>query len=93
VFTTWADEDYMESYFGINAVDSANSGLSTFDADEGFKDVGLNVTATYQPWQHWGVMGLLSYKRLLGDAEDSPVVDEQGDENQYAAGALVFYKF
>lgn len=93
VFTTWADEDYMESYFGINTVDSANSGLSTFEADEGFKDVGLNLTVTYKPWQHWGFMGLASYKRLLNDAEDSPVVDDQGDENQLSAGVLVFYKF
>lgn len=93
IFTTWADEDYMESYFGINAANSAASGLNTFDADEGFKDVDLNVTATHQPWQHWGFMGLLSYKRLLNDAEDSPVVDDRGDKNQFAGGALVFYRF
>lgn len=93
VFTTWADDDYMESYFGINSANSAKSGLSTFDADEGFKDVGLNFTATYQPWQHWGFMGLASYKRLLNDAEDSPVVDDQGSANQLTAGVLVFYKF
>lgn len=93
VFTTWADEDYMESYFGINTANSVNSGLSTFDADEGFKDAGLNASVTYQPWQHWGFMGLASYKRMLGDAEDSPVVDDQGDENQFTAGVLVFYKF
>ena len=93
VFTTWADEDYMESYFGINTVDSTNSGLSTFDADEGLKDVGLNFRVTYQPWQNWGFMGLATYKRLLNDAEDSPVVDDQGDENQLSTGVLVFYKF
>ncbi len=45
-FTTWADDDYMEAYFGIDAADSARSGLSTFDADSGFKDVGLNFTAS-----------------------------------------------
>ncbi len=93
VFTTWADEDYMDSYFGINGANADRSGLSTYDADEGFKDVGLNVTATYQPWQHWGFMGLASYKRLLNDAEDSPVVDDRGDENQFSVGALVYYKF
>jgi outer membrane protein len=93
VFTTWADDDYMESYFGINAVDAANSGLSTYDAEADFKDVGLNLRVTCQPWQHWGFIGLAGYKRMLGDAEDSPVVDDRGDENQFSAGALVFYKF
>ncbi len=38
-------------------------------------------------------MGLLSYKHLLGDAEDSPVVDDEGDANQFSGGILVFYKF
>lgn len=92
-FTTWADDDYMESYFEIDAADSARSGLSTHDADSGMKDVGLTVNATYQPWQNWGFMGVLSFKRLLDDAEDSPVVEDEGDENQFFGGVLVFYKF
>ncbi len=93
VFTTWADEDYMEAYFSIDGADAARSGLHTFDADEGFKDVGLNLLASYKPWEHWGFMGLASYKRLLDDAEDSPVVDDEGDANQLSAGVLVFYRF
>jgi outer membrane scaffolding protein for murein synthesis (MipA/OmpV family) len=92
-FTTWADDDYMQAYFEIDGADSARSGLQTFDADAGFKDVGLNFTTSFKPWQHWGFMGLLSYKRLLNDAEDSPVVDDEGDANQFSGGVLVFYKF
>ena len=93
VFTTWADDDYMEAYFEIDDADSDRSGLSTFSADSGFKDVGLNLAASYKPWEHWGFMGLVSYKRLLDDAEDSPVVDDEGDDNQFSGGILVFYKF
>ena len=92
-FTTWADDDYMESYFEINGRNAARSGLDTYDADAGFKDVGLNVVTTFKPWEHWGFMGLLSYKRLIGDAEDSPVVDDEGDANQLGAGILIFYRF
>jgi len=92
-FTTWADDDYMEAYFEIDAADSVRSGLRTFNADSGFKDVGLNLSASYKPWENWGFMGLVSYKRLVGDAEDSPVVDDEGDENQFVGGILVFYEF
>ena len=92
-FTTWADDDYMESYFEIDAANAARSGLDTYDADEGFKDVGLNVSATFKPWEHWGFMGLLRYKRLLNDAEDSPVVDDEGDANQLTGGIILFYRF
>ncbi len=93
VFTTWADDDYMEAYFEIDAADAARSGLQQFSADSGFKDAGLNLTASYKPWEHWGFLGLASYKRMLGDAEDSPVVDDEGDKNQFSGGFLVFYKF
>ena len=92
-FTTWADDDYMEAYFEIDEADSNRSGLSTFSADSGFKDVGLNLAASFKPWEHWGFMGLVSYKRLLDDAEDSPVVDDEGDDNQFSGGILVFYNF
>lgn len=47
----------------------------------------------YQPWQNWGFMGLATYKRLVGDAADSPVVEDEGSENQFSGGVLVFYKF
>ena len=67
--------------------------MSTYDADEGFKDVGLNFRVTYKPWQNWGLMGLASYKRMVGDAADSPVVEDEGNENQFTGGVLVFYKF
>jgi outer membrane protein len=92
-FTTWADDDYMEAYFEIDDADSNRSGLSTFSADSGFKDVGLNLLASFKPWEHWGLMGLVSYKRLLDDAEDSPVVDDEGDENQFVGGIFVIYNF
>jgi outer membrane protein len=92
-FTTWADDNYMEAYFGIDSANAARSGLSTYDANSGFKDVGLNLTVSYQPWEHWGFMGLARYARLLDDAEDSPVVDDEGDANQFSAGILVIYKF
>ena len=77
----------------LDAADAARSGLQTFDADSGFKDLGLNLTASFKPWEHWGLMGLVSYKRLLDDAEDSPVVDDEGDANQLMGGILVTYTF
>lgn len=92
-FSTWADDDYMETYFGVSTRDANRSGLSTYDADSGFKDIGLNVTVNYSPWRHWSIMGLAGFKRMLGDAEDSPVVDDEGDENQFVGGIFLIYRF
>lgn len=92
-FTTWADDDYMESYFTVTSAGSLASGLNTYTAESGIKDIGLNLSLHYMPWQYWGIMGLFSYKKLLGDAEDSPVVDNEGDDGQAVIGAMVTYLF
>ena len=93
VSTTWASEDYMSSYFGIGAGDAARSGLDQFNADEGFKDVSVAGSLTYRFFERWSVTALANYTRLIDDAEDSPVVDDAGDENQFFAGALLNYRF
>jgi MipA family protein len=91
--STWADDDYMSSYFGIDAADAARSGLDQYSADEGFKDVSFGGALTYVFWERWSVSGLASYTRLIGDAADSPLVDDVGNENQVFAGALINYRF
>jgi outer membrane protein len=82
----------MSSYFGIDAADAARSGLDQFNADEDFKDVSLGGALTYQ-CERLSVSLLANYARLIGDAADSPVVEEVGDENQLFGGALVNYMF
>jgi outer membrane protein len=93
VGSTWASEDYMSSYFGIDAADAARSGLDQFSADEGFKDVSVGGALTYRLFERWSVTALANYTRLIDDAADSPVVDDAGDENQFFAGALVNFRF
>ena len=93
VSTSWADSDYMSSFFDVNARDSASSGLNRYNADDGFKDVGCNLGATYIWTDNWSILASGSYRRLVGDAEDSPVVDDRGDANQYVLGVRVVYTF
>ena len=90
---TVASDDYMETYFGVDAADSARSGLSTFNADSGVKDWSLALGATYAVNDSWslGVFGL--YKLLLEDASDSPVVDDAGEESQFIGGIFTTYTF
>lgn len=93
LFTTYADEDYMEEYFGIGRGASARSGLDTYDPDADFKDFGFTITTTYSITDHWSTTLAGQYKRILGDAEDSPIVSDEGDENQLAAVVTLNYKF
>jgi len=93
VETTYATEDYMEEYFSINAGDAARSGLSTYSADGGFKDAAVNASLTYQFAASWSATGMLRYTRLVGDAADSPVTDDNGNENQMFGGLLINFMF
>jgi outer membrane protein len=92
-FTTYAGEDYMSAYFGVDSGDARRSGLKTYNADAGFKDVGATLVTSYRITQHWGVTGAVRYALLIGDAADSPLVEDEGDENQVLVGALVSYTF
>jgi outer membrane protein len=90
ISATYASDDYVDSFFGINATQAARSGLVAYNPDAGFKDVGVNLFATKQLTQHWSASSTLSYKYLLGDVADSPIVKEKG---QASAGLFVSYKF
>ena len=89
---TYASDDYMETYFNVTPADAASSGLPVFGASDGFKDVGVNVALAYGFNEHWDLGVIGSWKRLLNDAEDSPVT-KVGDENQFIAGLFVSYSW
>ena len=93
VFVTYADSDYMDTYFSIDASNRGGSGLPNYSADSGFKDVGINLVAHYTPWEKWGIMGLFSYKALLNDAKDSPIVDDEGNDKQFMFGLMATYRW
>ena len=92
-FTTFVNNDYMEAYFSVNGNNVGNSSLDYYDADDGFKDVGITCVLSYQINNSWGATGVLGYTRLIGDAEDSPVVDDVGDANQLLGGIMATYRF
>jgi outer membrane scaffolding protein for murein synthesis (MipA/OmpV family) len=96
---SYASDDYMETYFGVNAENSVRSNLPGHDAlpeykaDAGIRDVGLLAVLQYNLNNNWGLSGLLKYSCLIGDAADSPLVDDIGDPNQLMTGLLVNYSF
>lgn len=92
VGATYADDDYMEYYFGVSPLQAARSraGLAVYDSEAGFKDVHLSVGMTYDIDRHWSVLAGVGYKRLIGDAADSPVIET---EDQFFGTIGVTYRF
>ena len=91
--STWASNAYMGSYFSVGLVNSIRSDLDEYDADAGFKDVGGSLFAMWgmEDWEHLRIAGKFSYFRLIGDAEDSPVVDDAGSPDQLFGGLMLVW--
>lgn len=90
---TYADENYMQSFFGVTPAQSLRSGYAVEDADAGLKDAGVMFGMTYGLTENWALGGFVGYKRLLGDAADSQIVDGQGSANQIRTGLTLGYSF
>ena len=93
ISSTYADKDYMDTYFSVDRKDADRSGLDRYKADSGLKDFGINLSSSYAFGESWGLTGILGYTALLNDAKDSPVVDDEGNSNQFMLGVMATYKF
>ncbi|MEE4237482.1 MAG: MipA/OmpV family protein [Anderseniella sp.] len=91
---SWASNDYMDTYFGVTPDEASADGsmLSAFNADAGFKTVGLAGRVRYD-WTEQIALHLRGeWDHFIGDAADSPIV-KAGSINQFSIGVGMSYKF
>ena len=86
----YSDEDYMQGYFGIDAAQSAASGLQPYSAEPGVSSVRAGATFLYPLTRHWRLTAVTQYRELVGDAVDSPLVVQDG---QWFGGVFAGYRF
>ncbi|QKV19957.1 MipA/OmpV family protein [Oricola thermophila] len=79
---SFADAEYMDTYFGVTAAEAIASGMPQFDARSGFKSYGLAASARFDLSENWALEGSARYDRLTGDAANSPVTGA-GSRNQF----------
>lgn len=72
-------DDYASTYFDVP---TSASTFDAYDADGGVISAGVEVGAKYRFTDNWGVEGAVTYDRFVGDAAESPIV-ENGDQDQY----------
>jgi MipA family protein len=89
---SYADDDYMDAYFSVTPGQSAASvaGLAVYDAEASIKDVYFGLTTDVPLSDVWTLKLSGRYSRLVGDAADSPIVE---DENQFFGGLGLSYRF
>lgn len=72
-----ADDDFTGTYFGVTPSESATSGHGVYDPSGGAYAANISLEARYMITPKTSLMGKVSYGRLLGDAGDSPLVEQR----------------
>jgi outer membrane scaffolding protein for murein synthesis (MipA/OmpV family) len=88
----YASADYMNELFSVDAAASERSGLPRYEAGAGFKDVAVTAALSVMLSERLQLEGVGRYGRLLGEAADSPLVADVGDQNQFVGGLLIGYQ-
>jgi len=75
--TTWGNRKHLTRYFGVDAPQSAASGLRQYRPGSGFIDAKAEIAAQYRLTDRIGVGLVGGVTTLVGDIKDSPIVKEK----------------
>lgn len=73
----WANAEYMQTYFGIDATQAANSGLPAYQAGGGLHNYAALASWTHVFDRHWLGSLALSQRHVAGSARNSPLVQSE----------------
>ncbi|PSM18693.1 MipA/OmpV family protein [Nitratireductor sp. StC3] len=90
---SFATGGYFDAYYGVNAVESAATGLAVYDPDGGLKSAGFGGAVTWKTTEKITTSVFAEYTRLLGPAADSSIVRQTGSADQVLVGASATYRF
>ncbi|MBX5226387.1 MipA/OmpV family protein [Rhizobium sp. NLR9b] len=90
---TFATSGYYDAYYGVNAKQSAASGLDQYKPSSGIQSYGAGAALTWKATENLSASSFLEYKRLAGPAADSSLVRQRGSKNQVLIGVSATYRF
>jgi outer membrane protein len=73
MFATWADQSYMQTWFGVTPGQSISSSYAIYQATSGIKNVGLGINLRHQLGTSWVLSADARLSRLTGSADYSPI--------------------
>lgn len=88
-----ATSDYFETYYGVDAAESAASGLSPYDPGGGLESIGVGGAVTWKTTDKVTTSLFGEYARLKGPAAASSLVKQRGSPNQFLLGVSATYRF
>jgi len=89
----YADNNYMETYFGVDQNDADRTGLDVYKAESGFYTARVNAGAVLHLSESWHLAAGAQWRPLLNDAADSPIVKDRGSKDQWIYGLGAAYSW
>ncbi|NMZ94076.1 MipA/OmpV family protein [Pseudomonas panacis] len=89
----FADARQTQTYFGVDANESAASGIRPYNASGGFQNLTLTQSFEFPLASHWSLLTSASWIHLVGSAANSSIVKETGDVNQGQVQTAISYTF
>lgn len=90
---SFADQTFMNSYYSVDATQSATSGLARYTAGSGLRSYGAGASLRYKWSDAWTTTAFAEYTRLAPNAAESPLIDERGSPDQLTFGIGAKYSF
>lgn len=90
---SWASDNFVDTYFGVDGAGSGASGLGRYDPGAGLRSVGAQASAAVFLSETRGVFAFGRYDRLAPDLADSPVVRDAGSADQLLIGVGLIWRF
>jgi MipA family protein len=87
---TWADADYMQTYFGVTPAQAAATRFRAYTPSGGLRKAELSLGAEYSLSAQWKLQANIAATKLYGDAARSPLVAR---ESSVSASLGVVYGF
>jgi outer membrane scaffolding protein for murein synthesis (MipA/OmpV family) len=76
---TFADSNYMNTWFGVNDAQAAASNYPYYHASAGIKSAGFGVSAIWFFQKHWFAAADLALEQLVGSAARSPITQRSSN--------------
>ena len=90
---SWIGDRYADAYFTITPEQSLRSGLPTYNADAGFRDIGGSFNAYINIRRNWSLNPYVSWRYIFDGFNDTPIIALYGDRNQFTAGFHLLREF
>jgi MipA family protein len=87
---TWADQDTMQTYFGVTPAQAQATSFSVYTPKSGCRKVEASVGAEYAMASSWKLQANVGFSQLGDDAAASPIVSRR---NGASAALAVAYAF